>query len=40
MCRAASRVGCRDREEMVAVREGMRACGGGRSGAGCVRREA
>lgn len=40
MCRAASRVGWRDREEMVAVRLAVRGRAGGRSGAGWVRREA
>lgn len=36
--RAASRVGCRVRDEIVAVREGVWGRGGGRTGAGWVRR--
>lgn len=37
MWRAASRVGCREREEMVAVREGEVDLPGGRRGGGRVR---
>lgn len=38
MCRAASRVGCRDKEDMRAVREGEAGFEGDRRGGGVVAR--